>query len=236
MNTPSSTPRSRRSERVRDRRVTTAATDRPSKSDIQVASTAMRKEFTIASVTGTSRACGSRRLEGLVVGEGSTRRRPGGGDHETRSYDHQEEEPPSPQGREVAASVAGPGTGRPWVRRTPRASGRDQEDRDHEELEHRQGGGGLQVEQVRGEQVDLVRRGVAHSSERQHDPEGGGTEENDRGRRHDRGSEGRQGDVAEHLPRRRPERRGGLAVWSRDSRAPPTTRMATDALKKTRPA
>ena len=56
MNSPSSTPRRRRSGRVRERRVTIRAIDRPIASDIQVASTAIRTEFTSAVVTGTSSA------------------------------------------------------------------------------------------------------------------------------------------------------------------------------------
>ena len=49
--------RTRRSAVERERRVATTATARPSSSDIQVASKAVRSEVTSASVTGASSAC-----------------------------------------------------------------------------------------------------------------------------------------------------------------------------------
>ncbi len=56
MKKPSRTPRTRRSARDRERRVTTRATRPPRSRAIQVASTAVRNEVTKASVTGTSSA------------------------------------------------------------------------------------------------------------------------------------------------------------------------------------
>ena len=57
MKTPSRTVRTRRSALDRERRVATTATVRPSSSDIQVASTAVRSDVASASVTGTTSAC-----------------------------------------------------------------------------------------------------------------------------------------------------------------------------------
>lgn len=57
MKSPSSSPRTRRSVRLCERRLTTIATSTPSVSDIQVASTATRSDVTSAWVTGTSSAC-----------------------------------------------------------------------------------------------------------------------------------------------------------------------------------
>jgi hypothetical protein len=56
MKKPSSPPRTRRSARERERRVTRNATSRPSDSAIHVASTAVRREVTSAAVTGTRSA------------------------------------------------------------------------------------------------------------------------------------------------------------------------------------
>ncbi len=56
MKSPSKVARRRRSVRVRERRVTITATATPSSRDIQVASTAIRREFASAVVTGTSSA------------------------------------------------------------------------------------------------------------------------------------------------------------------------------------
>ena len=55
----SNDPRTRRSTRVRDLRVTSSDTARPISSAIHVASTAIRSDVTRASVTGTSRAWSS---------------------------------------------------------------------------------------------------------------------------------------------------------------------------------
>ena len=104
----------------------------------------------------------------------------------------------------------GPGGGRVGGGAQP---GRDDEQDDHDhELHQRQRRRRAQVEERRGEQVDLRLDGrVAHPAEGEHHTERGGAEEEDHARRaHDRRSQGRQGDRAEDLPRRRTQRGGGL--------------------------
>jgi hypothetical protein len=84
--------------------------------------------------------------------------------------------------------------------------------RDHEQLQDRQPGGRAQVEELGGQQVDLgLHGGVPQPAEGEHHPERRrAEEEHHAGRGHDSGAERRQGDGADHLPRRGPERGRGL--------------------------
>ena len=91
--------------------------------------------------------------------------------------------------------------------------GEQQERDDHDELEHREHRRALEVEQRRGEQVDLGLDGrVAQPTEGEHDAECGGAEEEDDARRgDDRRAQRGQGDGAQDLRRGGAEGRRRLA-------------------------
>ena len=95
-----------------------------------------------------------------------------------------------------------------------------QEDGDDDELEQGEGGGGLEVEELGGEQVDLgLDGGVAQAAEGQHDTERRGAEQEHHARRgHDAGGQCGQGDRAQHLERRRAECRGRLLAAAVEAR------------------
>ena len=134
------------------------------------------------------RLVGAGGLQGAVVGQAPARRRRAAtrttsetSGRATRSDEHQRSRRSA--GRSPTARAPQPDLrrGPPWRpayggRGRPRASRRG----DHQQLQHRERGRGLEVEEVGGEQVDLgLDAGVAQPAEGQHDPERGGAEEED---------------------------------------------------------
>jgi hypothetical protein len=84
--------------------------------------------------------------------------------------------------------------------------------RDRDELDDREDGRAAQIQQGRGEQIDLGLDGaILQATHGEDDPECGGAEEEDhRRRRDDRGCESWQGDRAEHDGGAGPESSGRL--------------------------
>ena len=223
------------------------ATVSPSSSDIQVASTAVRSEVTSASVTGTSSACCSPVVaERPVVGEApdAVRAQRAHDQGQDRAGHEQREQRRRDQGRRVAPREPprpgrrpGRPTGPPYDGRARPPSSRPVTTT---QLQDRQGGRRLQVEQVGGEQVDLgLDRAVAQPAQGEHHAERRGAEEEHHGGRgHDRRSQGRAASrSAAPGPGVAPRAAAASAGrGSSDSQAPPTTRITTEALKNTSPA